>query len=183
VHMGTDQVRFSSPGGTIVDLESVPPVAFSEVMRDVDLFVSVTSIGNDPTWMDRGAEVPYADYWHDFAFGELSELARTRRETLVRLVPKLAIADRCQVSDRHLVVRGERATYRIHIGSANVMMEPGSCYLCIVPSQLGGSRRRRVHTPFVPFEGDGTLSLILSKAFLLARDSEIEDKVILAQMR
>jgi hypothetical protein len=183
VHMGTDQVRFVRDDGAVAELESVPARVFSEVMRDVDLFVSVTSIGTDPTWADRGEDAPYVAYWRDFAFGELSELARTRRDTLVRLVPKLAIADRCEVSDRHLVVHGERGTYRIHIGSANVMMEPGSRYLCIVPGQLGRGRRGGGKTPFVPFEGDGTLALILSKAFLLARDSEIDDEVILAQMR
>ena len=29
---------------------------FSEIMRDVDLFVGVASIGNDPTWADRGEQ-------------------------------------------------------------------------------------------------------------------------------
>ena len=35
---------------------------------------------------------------------------------------------------------------------------------------------------WLPFEGDRTLSIILSKAVLLAADDEITDPVILAQL-
>ena len=36
---------------------------------------------------------------------------------------------------------------------------------------------------FLPFEGDRTLSLILSKAFMLASDAAIKDRSILSQIR
>jgi hypothetical protein len=36
---------------------------------------------------------------------------------------------------------------------------------------------------WLPFEGDGTLTLILSKAFLLAADTEITDETIVRQIR
>ena len=32
--------------------------SFTETMRDVDLFVGVTSIGADPDWLDRVEEGP-----------------------------------------------------------------------------------------------------------------------------
>jgi hypothetical protein len=35
---------------------------------------------------------------------------------------------------------------------------------------------------FLPFEGDGTLAIILSKAFLLAEDAKIRDPTILQQI-
>jgi len=35
---------------------------------------------------------------------------------------------------------------------------------------------------YLPFEGDATLSIILSKAFLLANDAAIKDPVILRQL-
>jgi hypothetical protein len=35
---------------------------------------------------------------------------------------------------------------------------------------------------YLPFEGDATLSIILSKAFLLADDRAINDAVILRQL-
>ena len=36
---------------------------------------------------------------------------------------------------------------------------------------------------FLPFEGDSTLSIILSKAFLLAEDRKISDPSITRQIR
>ena len=36
---------------------------------------------------------------------------------------------------------------------------------------------------FLPFDDDPTLSVILSKAFLLARDTKITDRSIVAQIR
>jgi hypothetical protein len=77
------------------------------------------------------------------------------------------------------VVRGDRTTYRIHLGSANVLMEPGSRYLCIVQ---GAATKASPHHLPLPFEGDYTLSLILSKAFLLADDHKIKDQSILRQV-
>ena len=73
-------------------------------------------------------------------------------------------------------MRGDRATYKIHLGSGNVLMEPGSRYLCIVPA-AGPSR------VLLPFEGDQTLTVILSKAFLLADDTKIKDAAIVSQLR
>jgi hypothetical protein len=36
---------------------------------------------------------------------------------------------------------------------------------------------------FLPFEGDSTLSVIISKAFLLAEDKKITDPSIMRQIR
>jgi len=36
---------------------------------------------------------------------------------------------------------------------------------------------------FLPFEGDSMLSIILSKAFLLAEDAKIKDETIVRQIR
>jgi len=93
-----------------------------------------------------------------------------------RLLPKLEVRERCRLEDRFLIVRGDRATYKIHLGSGNVMMEPGSRYLCIVPA------RGTLHL-FLPFEGDETLTLILSKMFLLADDTRIKDPAIVSQLK
>src|SRR5919109_545995 len=71
----TDQVRFV-PLGTRepepIPIADVPPLVFSEAMRDVDLFVGVASIGADPAWVDRG-EARHHDYWNQASFGELTE--------------------------------------------------------------------------------------------------------------
>ncbi len=167
--------------GEPVPLEDVPPLVFSEVMRDVDLFVGVASLGADPTWADGGEDGRHRAYWAQYAWGELSEASKTRRDILHGLVPQLDIADRCTFDDRYLVVRGELRTYKIHMGSGNILMEPNDQYLCIVPANSQITRARG--KVFLPFDGDRTLSLILSKAFLLAADTKIKDETILSQVR
>ena len=95
-------------------LEHVPPLVFSEIMRDVDLFVGVASMGNDPTWQDGGPDGRFRDYWQPIR--SASSLARrTRKQVLERLIPRLKIADRCSFSDRFLVVEGKKRTYKIHL--------------------------------------------------------------------
>jgi hypothetical protein len=130
-YLSTDQVRFANGDGEPIALEQVPPVLFSELMRDADLFVGVASIGNDPTWGDRG-DGAYGDYWNRAAFGALRKPPRRgapccRTSCLASRSPGNAGLD-----DRFLVVEGKLRTYRIHLGSANVQMEPNSQYLCIV---------------------------------------------------
>jgi hypothetical protein len=205
LYLTTDQVRFypietpqphahAGGGGyhisayrevTPVDplpLEQIPPLVFSEIMRDVDMFVGVASVANDPNWTDGGPDTRYRDYWTNYSFGELSETAKTRRQVLERLVPRLKIAERCHLNDKFLVVRGDIRTYKIHLGSGNILMEPNDQYLCIVPARstaVGDSLTGKV---FLPFEGDNTLAIILSKAFLLAEDWNIKDSTILRQI-
>jgi hypothetical protein len=160
-------------------LEEIPPLVFSEIMRDVDLFVGVASIGNDPTWLDGGRE-GHQDYWYSYSFGDLTESAKMRGELLRKLVPRLKIADKCEVTDKFLTVRGELRTYKIHLGSGNILMMPNDQYLCIVPSSIGDSFGGKV---FLPFEGDRTLAIILSKAFMLAEDTKITDTTITRQIK
>ena len=59
-------------------------------------------------------------------------------------------------------------------------MEPNDQYLCIVlkhEAPKGGA-----DLP-LPFEGDPVISLILSKAILLAADDKITDPVIVSQIK
>ncbi|NUT35950.1 MAG: DUF4132 domain-containing protein [Hamadaea sp.] len=161
-------------------LAGVPPLVLSEVLRDVDLFVGVASVGNDPTWSDGGPDGRFREYWQSYSFGELSGTAETRRDMLRRLVPRLAIADRTTVEGRFLVVRGDLRTYKIHLGSGNILMSPNDEYLCIVPKQSAGTTAGDV---FLPFEGDRVLAVILSKALMLAKDTQITDPTITQQLR
>lgn len=161
-------------------LASVDPLVFSEIMRDVDLFVGVASVGNDPNWLDGGHTDQQRQYWGEVSFGELGASAQTRKSLLERLIPKLKIAGACSFEERFLVVQGKRHAYKIHLGSGNILIKPQDKYLCIVPAQRqvdkdGGKL-------FLPFEGDRTLSVIISKAFLLAADDKITDATILRQL-
>jgi hypothetical protein len=190
LRVATDQVKFyevgsrnaeaGSEGAEPLPLGRVPPLVFSEIMRDVDLFVGVASVGNDPTWNDGGPEGRFRDYWQSYSFGDLSTTAQTRKAILERLVPRLKIADRCSFADKFLVVRGQLRSYQIHLGSGNILMTPNDQYLCIVPKQSAAAGDGNV---FLPFEGDGLLSVILSKAFLLAADDRITDATIVSQLK
>jgi len=180
----TDQVRFynaDAPQGAETEpipLDEIPPLVFSEVMRDLDLFVGTASIGNDPTSSHGGPQGRHRQYWWNYSFGELDATARTRKEVLQRLVPKLKIADLCQFEDRFLVVKGSWRTYKIHVGSGNILMEPDDQYLCIVLKQNDAQD----FPVLLPFEGDPALSAIISKAFLLANDTKITDSSIVRQI-
>ena len=149
-------------------------------MRDVDLFVGVASVGNDPDWVDGGPQGQFGAYWHRYAFGELGQTGAMRGEVLAALLPSLAIADRCRLEGRFLAVDGRLRSYNIHLGSGNIQMAPNDQYLCIVPGQSANDKS--LDRLVLPFEGDRTLSIILSKAFLLAADDKITDPTILRQI-
>jgi hypothetical protein len=181
--IATDQVRFTGVGDAAIALAEVPPLLFSELMRDVDLFVGVASVGNDPNWVDGGPENRFHGYWNTYAFGDLGQTGKMRAEVLASLLPSLVIADRCELSDRFLIVRGNLRTYKIHLGSASIQMEPNDQYLCIVPGRGRSDGSSAVERLVLPFEGDTALSIILSKAFMLAADDKITDPTILRQIK
>lgn len=182
-YVATDQVRFYRKNTLEpMNLLDVPLVVFSETMRDADLFVGVASVGNDPDWQDSGGLPVHRDYWQTYSFGELSEMAKSRRDILVRLVPRLKIAPVAEIKDRFLHVRGKLRTYKIHLGSGNILMEPNDQYLCIVPDRRADVMAGQGNL-FLPFEGDNGLSVILSKAFMLAEDDKITDTSITRQIR
>jgi Domain of unknown function (DUF4132) len=177
----TGQVRFVREDA-VMPVADVPPLVFSEIMRDVDLFVGVASVGNDPNWVDGGPAGRYRDYWSDYAFGTLAAQAQTRAEVLRRLLPRLAIAERCRIDGRFLVVEGRLRRYKIHIGSGNILMSPDDSYLCIVPGRGAGEGKDGAQAIALPFEGDRMLAIVLSKAFLLAVDDEITDPSVRSQI-
>jgi uncharacterized protein DUF4132 len=185
----TDEIRFMpiGPGPQRpLALSDVPPLVFSEAMRDVDLFVTVASVavaGNQPVamaaresipWPDHAS--PWAEYWHRMTFGELSPTALMRRTAIEQTLSELAIADRCELLDRWLRVRGDARIYRIHLGSGNVVMEPDDRYLAFDPP------RNPTSGVFLPFDDDSMLALILSKALMLANDRAIRDREIIRQI-
>lgn len=201
LYLSTDQVRFyktgapqhlahacgggyhtygqsTEPANQPLPLDQIHPLVLSEIMRDVDLFVGVASVANDPAWSDGGPDGRYQNYWHSYSFGELSATAQTRRQALEGLLPRLKIASRCSLQERFLVVQGDLRTYKIHLGSGNILMEPNDQYLCIVPAR-SQDVVKKVH---LPFEGDAILSVILSKAMMLAEDKKISDPTITSQI-
>jgi hypothetical protein len=167
--------------GERLSVDEVPPVIFSEILRCCDLFVSVASIARDAQWLDRGRDARHPAwrdgvdaYWRNASEAALQANAQVRRELLARLLPALGVGERLKLDDRRLHVRGVRGAYAIHLGSGAVFHESGR-HICIVPA---GAPKKLA----LPYEGDETLALIVSKAMLLLRDDKIADPVILGQL-
>ena len=183
LRVATGQVRFYRIDGAEgadagpVPLEEIAPRVYSEVMRDINLFIEGASIANDPTWSHGGPQGRHRKYWWHNAFGELNPIAITRKEALQRLLPRLKIASQCQIEERFLTVQGSLRTYKIHLGSGNILMDPNDDYLWIVPKQNDAD-----FPVLLPFEGDPTLSAIITKAFLLANDTKITDATIVSRI-
>jgi hypothetical protein len=149
--------RCEEPSGRLL-LEQVPPLAFSEAMRDTDLVVSVAGIGGD---RDMSS----------------TELMGGRGELVTALARDMGL-NGVTVDGKFVRVVGSLATYRVHLGSAVVHVEPGN-HVCIVPAAATEA------TPlFLPFaDSDARTREVVSKVLLLARDSLITDPTILRQIQ
>jgi hypothetical protein len=152
-------VRFFRRGeAKMVPLESVPPRIFSEVMRDLDLVVSVAHRGG----MDPEATASTVEM----------------RGTLVRETCELLRLRNVRVQGNHVLIEGEWSHYSVHLGSGTVHRQPGGA-LCIVP--VHAQHRGRLFLPFA--DDDPKTAEVLSKVLLLARDTEIKDPNILDQLK
>lgn len=140
-----------------VPLAEVPGRLFSEVMRDLDLVVSVAhASGVDP---------------------EASMSTVESRAALLQETCRLLGLDNVEVRDRFAHVTGSLAGYRVHLGSGVVHREPGgSVFLVPVAEQ----HRGRVFLPFA--DDDPRTAEVVSKVLLLARDTEVKDPAIRAQL-
>ncbi|WP_052131666.1 DUF4132 domain-containing protein [Planococcus sp. CAU13] len=141
-----------------VKLMDIPPIIFSETMRDVDLAVSVAHVGGvDPEASLTTIEMRKA------IIGESLRLTKTEN---VRLDKNFA------------VIKGTMGEYGVHLGSGSVQrMAIGSIYIIPVHSQ----HRGRLFLPFL--DEDPKTAEILAKILLLANDQTIKDPHILAQLR
>ena len=143
--------------GTAVAIKDIDPVLFSEVMRDIDLMVSVAHVGGvDPE-----------------ASHSTIEMRRAIAEEAVRLFR----LDNVRFDGSRAFIRGSRAEYTVHLGSAQVyQMAQGALHVLAVPSQ----HRGRIFLPFV--DEDPRTAEVISKILLFAEDAKIKDPSILSQL-
>ncbi|MDP1564321.1 MAG: DUF5724 domain-containing protein [Pirellulaceae bacterium] len=138
-------------------LTEIPPIVFSEVMRDVDLVVSVAHRGEvDP---------------------EASESTVQMRATLIRETCQLLGLKNVKFKATHVVIDGYYGEYSLHLGSGGVHKLPGGA-LAILP--VHAQHRGRLFLPFA--DNDPKTAEIVSKVLLLAKDDEIMDPTILDQL-
>ena len=136
----------------------VPPRLFSEVMRDMDLVVSVAH---------RGGVDP-----------EASLSTVEMRAALIREASMALNLDNVRVEKNHAHIQGSMGYYSVHLGSAVTHKMPGGA-LFIVP--VHAQHRGRLFLPFA--DDDPKTAEVLTKILLLARDKEIKDPNILGQIR
>lgn len=137
--------------------ETIPPHLFSEVMRDVDLVVSVAHVGGlDP---------------------EASHSTIEMRKVLVEETANLLSLSNIQINRNHLLIKGKLGDYSIHLGSGVVHRQPGG-YLSIIP--VHSQHRGRLFLPFM--DDDPKSAEILSKVLLFCEDQRIQDPTILQQI-
>ena len=139
-------------------LDKVPPRVFSEVMRDLDLVVSVAH---------RGAVDP-----------EASASTVEMRANLLSETCALLKIKNVKIKDAHVLIDGKLGDYSVHLGSAVVHRRPGGA-MCILP--VHAQHRGRLFLPFA--DDDPKTAEVLSKVIMLARDFEIQDPTILEQLR
>ncbi|ADV50453.1 conserved protein, with weak BamHI domain protein [Cellulophaga algicola DSM 14237] len=139
-----------------IPLKEVPSVVFSEIMRDIDLVVSVAHVGGvDP---------------------EASHSTLQMRAALASESAQLFKLKNITVKERHILVRGTLGEYSIHLGSGQVSKNGLSLSILPVHSQ----HRGRMFLPFV--DDDPKSAEIISKMKLLSEDNKIQDPTILAQI-
>ncbi len=76
------------------------------------------------------------------------------------------------------MVDGQLGNYAVHLGSAIVHRQPGGA-ICLVP--VHAQHRGRLFLPFA--DDDPKTAEVISKVIMLARDAEIRDPAVLAQLR
>ena len=139
-------------------IDDVPDLVFTEVMRDIDLVVSVAHVGDvDP---------------------EASHSTIEMRKAIVEFNCKLFKLKNVTFSENHVLIKGERAEYSIHLGSGLVHQKAGSA-INVLP--VHSQHRGRVFLPFI--DDDPKTAEIMAKVILFAQDEKIKDVFILEQIK
>ncbi len=138
-------------------IDEIPDVIFSEVMRDVDLVVSVAHAGNvDP---------------------ESSHSTVEMRRAICEFTAKMFKLDNVRFEKSHAFIEGKRADYAIHLGSGVVHIQGGPM-INILP--VHSQHRGRLFLPFV--DDDPKTSQIVTEILLFADDMKIKDPYIISQI-
>lgn len=140
-----------------ITIGNVPDLIYSEVMRDVDLAVSVAHAGGvDP---------------------ETSHSTIEMRRAIAAFNLPLFGLENVTLTDNHALIAGKRGKYSVHLGSGVVHLQ-GGAMLNILP--VHSQKRGRLFLPFV--DEDPKTAEIMSKIILLAEDGKIKDPSILGQL-
>ena len=138
-------------------IDDVPDLIFSEVMRDVDLAVSVAHVGGvDP---------------------EASHSTVEMRRAIAQFNLPLFKLDNVRLASAHAHIHGTLGDYTVHLGSGIVQQKAGAM-INVLP--VHSQHRGRLFLPFL--DEDPKTAEILSKIVLFAEDGKIKDPFILEQI-
>lgn len=138
-------------------IAEIDPRIFSEIMRDVDLAVSVAHAGGvDPETSHSTIEM--------------------RRAIVEHSLPMFGIKN-VELTGNFAKIKGDLACYNIHLGSG-VIHKEGGAHIAVLP--VHSQDRGRVFMPFL--DEDPKTAEILSKILLFADDTKIKDPFILNQI-
>ena len=140
-----------------VEIDKIPKLIFSEVMRDLDLVVSVAHVGGvDPEASLSTVEI---------------------RSVIVEGLLKLLKLQNVVLKGTHAHITGVHGEYTVHLGSG-IVHKMGTGSISILP--VHSSHRGRIFLPFI--DQDPKSAEIISKIILLAEDKKLKDPSILTQI-
>ncbi len=138
-------------------ISEIPDILYSEVMRDVDLVVSVAHVGGvDP---------------------ETSHSTIDMRRVIFEFNMELFGLTNVTFEGTHAFIKGTYGNYNVQLGSGVIHKESGGM-INIVP--VHSQQRGKLFLPFI--DEDPKTAEILSKILLLAEDQKIKDPYILRQI-
>ncbi len=139
-------------------IKDIPDIIFSEVMRDVDLAVSVAHAGGvDP---------------------ETSHSTIEMRAALIGFTLPLFKLTNVELKGNHAHISGKYGEYTLHLGSG-VIHKQGGTMINILP--VHSQHRGKLFLPFA--DDDPKTAEIITKVLFLAEDSKIKDPSILEQLK
>lgn len=154
-----DYVTFTSrKDNQPVKIQDIDDVLYSEIMRDLDMAVSVAYVGGvEPITSTSTVEL---------------------RKTMIQLTCQLMHLDNVEIGDRFVNIHGQYNDYTIHLGSGNIHQKGGSTIHVI---HVYSKKRGKVYLPFL--DEDPMSAQILTKVIMFAKDTQIKDPSILKQIQ
>lgn len=144
--------------GRRLRIEEVPEIIYSEVMRDVDLAVSIAYVGGvDP---------------------EASHSTMEMRRVIVEENLRLLKVENVKVKGNHVWIKGRLGEYTVHLGSG-VVHQIGNAMIHVVP--VHSQHRGKIFLPFV--DEEPKTAEVLSKVLMFAEDQKIKDPGVISQIR
>lgn len=144
--------------GESITIEKIPDIIFSEVMRDVDLAVSVAHAGRvDPETSHSTIEMRFA---------------------LISFTLPLFKIKNVTLNKNHALVEGKYGNYTIHLGSGTIHKQGGTM-INVLP--VHSQHRGKLFLPFA--DDDPKTAEIISKVLMFADDGKIKDPSILGQIK